>query len=194
MSLDPRFVLELLIPAMWIGWILYWWIAACGVKAVQRRESALSRATHIVPLALAAWLLAARRVPIALLNQPLAPRSLALYAAGVVVTALGLAFSVWARVHIAGNWSATVTIKKDHALVRDGPYRYVRHPIYTGILLAFVGSAMARDEWRGVLAVLIAFVALWRKLRLEERWLTEVFGDAYRRYREQVRALIPFVL
>lgn len=194
MSLDPRFMLELLIPAMWIGWILYWWIAARGVKAVQRRESALSRAAHIVPLALAAWLLGARHVPIALLNQPTAPHSLALYAAGVVVTALGLAFSVWARVHIAGNWSATVTIKKDHALVRDGPYRYVRHPIYTGILLAFVGSAMARNEWRGVLAVLIAFAALWRKLRLEERWLAEAFGDEYRRYRAQVRALIPFVL
>ena len=112
----------------------------------------------------------------------------------MVVTALGLGLSVWARVHIGGNWSAIVTIKRDHALVRDGPYRYVRHPIYTGILLAFVGSALARDEWRGVLATAIAFAALWRKLRLEELWLTEVFGDEYRRYRNEVRALIPFVL
>jgi protein-S-isoprenylcysteine O-methyltransferase Ste14 len=69
----------------------------------------------------------------------------------------------------------------------------VRHPIYTGLLLALIGSAMARDEWRGVLAVALAFLALWRKLRLEERWLTEIFGDEYRRYRREVRALIPFV-
>ena len=75
MPLDPRSLLELLIPAMWIGWILYWWIAARGVKAVRRRESALSRAAHVVPLALAAWLLAAGRVPLAFLNLPLAPRS-----------------------------------------------------------------------------------------------------------------------
>jgi protein-S-isoprenylcysteine O-methyltransferase Ste14 len=146
MSLDPRSLLELLIPALWIGWLLYWWIAARGAKAVQRRESALSRTLHTVPLALAAWLLAASRVPIALLNLPVAPRSLALYAAGVIVTAVGLAFSVWARVHIAGNWSATVTIKKDHALVRDGPDRYVRHPIYRSIPESFSLSSARR--WR----------------------------------------------
>jgi protein-S-isoprenylcysteine O-methyltransferase Ste14 len=69
----------------------------------------------------------------------------------------------------------------------------VRHPIYTGLLLAFIGSALARGEWRGVLAVLIVFVALWRKLRLEERWMSETFGDEYRRYRAHTAALIPFL-
>src|SRR5205814_7438334 len=98
------------------------------------------------------------------------------------------------RLHLAGNWSATVTIKENHTLVRDGPYRYVRHPIYTGILLAIVGSALARDEWRSLLGAAIAFFSFWHKLRIEELWLTEVFGDDYRRYREEVRALIPFVV
>ena len=190
----PRSLLSFAIPALWVAWILYWWVASRGANPTQRRESALSRAAHIVPLTIAAWLLAAGRVPFAVLNEPIFPRTLGLYAVGVAITALGLAFSVWARVHIGDNWSATVTIKKDHRLVRDGPYRYVRHPIYTGILLGFVGSAIARDEWRAVLAIVIAFAALWRKLRLEEQWLTETFGDEYRRYREQVRALIPFVL
>ena len=194
MSLDLQSALTLLIPALWIAWMLYWWVAGRNVKAIQRKESALSRAAHILPLAFAAWLLAARHVPIAPLTQPIVRPSLGLFVAGAVLTAVGLAFTVWARVHLAGNWSATVTIKLEHALVRDGPYRYVRHPIYTGILLAFVGSAMARDEWRGVVAVAIASAALWRKLRLEERWLTEVFGDQYRRYRAEVRALIPFVI
>jgi len=101
---------------------------------------------------------------------------------------------VLARVHLAGNWSATVTIKENHTLVRDGPYRYVRHPIYVGILLAIVCTAMSGNEWRVVLAVAIAVAAVWRKLRLEERWLTETFGEEYRRYRKEVRALIPFVI
>jgi len=194
MSLDLRSLLSLLIPALWIAWMFYWWAAARNVKAIQRKESALSRAAHIVPFTIAAWLLAAGGTPIALLNQPVVPRSVGLAVAGAVVTAIGLAVTVWARVHLAGNWSATVTIKENHTLVRDGPYRYVRHPIYAGILLAIVGTAMAGNEWRVVLAVAIAVAAVWRKLRLEERWLTETFGEEYRRYRKEVRALIPFVI
>jgi protein-S-isoprenylcysteine O-methyltransferase Ste14 len=101
-------------------------------------------------------------------------------------------FSVWARVHLGGNWSGIVTIKHDHELIASGPYAIVRHPIYTGLLVAFIGSAMARGEWRGVLAVLIAWVALWRKLRLEERWMGERFGQQYEAYCRRVPALLPF--
>ena len=191
MSANPW---SLLIPLLWIAWMLYWWIAARGAKAVRRRETPMSRASYIAPLVIAVWLIAAGRVPIELLNRQIVPRNPGLFAAGALLTAAGLAFTVWARRHLAGNWSATVTIKENHTLVRDGPYRYVRHPIYTGILLAFVGSALARDEWRAVLGLAIAFFSFWRKLRLEERWLTEVFGEDYRRYCEEVRALIPFVL
>ena len=86
-----------------------------------------------------------------------------------------------------------MTVKQQHELIRGGPYAYVRHPIYSGLLLAFIGTAIVRGEWRAVLAVLIAFAALWRKLRLEERWMIETFGDQYRRYRERTAALIPFI-
>ncbi|EQD61549.1 Isoprenylcysteine carboxyl methyltransferase, partial [mine drainage metagenome] len=73
----------------------------------------------------------------------------------------------------------------------SGPYRHVRHPIYTGILLAFVGSALALAEWRGVLAVLLAAVALIIKLRREERWMLERFGSDYAEYRKASWALLP---
>lgn len=191
---DLLFLLRWTIPALWTAWLLYWWIAAYGAKANRRKESVPSRLTHVIPLLIAVWLLASSRVPIAMLNTPIASRSIALFACGAILTAAGIAFSVWARVHLAGNWSGSVTLKQDHTLVRDGPYRYVRHPIYTGLLMALIGSAIARDEWRGVIAVALAFAALWRKLGLEERWLTEIFGEDYRRYRREVRALIPFVL
>jgi protein-S-isoprenylcysteine O-methyltransferase Ste14 len=108
--------------------------------------------------------------------------------------ALGLGFAVWARVHLGRNWSNTVTLKRDHDLVRGGPYRLARHPIYTGALVAVLGTAIARGEWRGLLASAIVFAALWRKLGIEEKLLEEVFGDKYRSYRREVRALIPFVL
>jgi protein-S-isoprenylcysteine O-methyltransferase Ste14 len=101
-------------------------------------------------------------------------------------------FTVWARVYLGGNWSGIVTIKHDHELIASGPYAIVRHPIYTGLLVAFIGSAVARGEWRGVLAVLIAWMALWRKLRLEERWMAERFGQQYEAYCRRVPALVPF--
>ncbi len=113
---------------------------------------------------------------------------------GTALVLLGLAFTVWARVHLGRNWSGIVTVKQGHELIRSGPYRWVRHPIYTGLLLAFMGSAIALGQWRGVLAMLIVFAALWRKLRLEERWMIETFGAAYTAYRNEVAALIPFVL
>jgi protein-S-isoprenylcysteine O-methyltransferase Ste14 len=101
-------------------------------------------------------------------------------------------FTVRARLHRGGNWSGIVTIKHDHELIANGPYAIVRHPIYTGLLIAFIGSAMALGEWRGVLAVLVAWWALWRKLRLEERWMAECFGQQYEAYCQRVPALVPF--
>ena len=86
-----------------------------------------------------------------------------------------------------------MTIKVDHELVTSGPYRMVRHPIYTGLLLAFLGTAIARGEWRGLLAVALALWAFWRKSRVEERLMREQFGGAYEEYSQRVAALIPFV-
>jgi protein-S-isoprenylcysteine O-methyltransferase Ste14 len=111
-----------------------------------------------------------------------------------VLTLAGLLVAVWARVHIGRNWSGTITVKEDHDLITSGPYSLVRHPIYTGLLLALSAFALARGEWRGVIAVALAFWAFWRKLRIEERWMREQFGVAYEEYSRRVSALIPFVL
>ena len=183
-----------LVGALWIAWAVYWFVAARLVKQNRREESALSRAAHIVPLGIAAWLLWAPALPGHFLEGRFLPAAPATYWTGVVIVALGLLFAIWARNVLGRNWSGIVTLKQDHELIRTGPYRYVRHPIYTGLLIAFAGSAIARGEWRGLLALAIAFVALWRKLKLEEQWMIDTFGDAYRRYRDEVRALIPFVL
>jgi protein-S-isoprenylcysteine O-methyltransferase Ste14 len=181
------------IVALWLAWLLYWLWSARGLKRVRRRESEASRAAHVVPLAIVVMLLAAPS-----LAGWLGTRWRAAGAAsgwtGVGLVAAGLAFSVWARVVLGGNWSATVTLKDGHEIVRAGPYRLVRHPIYSGLLLAIAGSAVALGEWRGLVAFALAAGALWRKLRLEERWLTDEFGARYADYRRQTRALIPFIL
>ncbi|HXD05952.1 MAG TPA: isoprenylcysteine carboxylmethyltransferase family protein [Burkholderiaceae bacterium] len=182
-------------PAMWIAWALYWWASSLGVKAVVRRESIASRALHIVPLMLAVTLMMLPDERFAALRLGFltgGARASWAFWLGAALTLAGLLFTVWARVHLAGNWSGTVTLKAGHELVTTGPYRLVRHPIYTGLLLAFLASALALGEWRGVLAFAIVAAALWRKLRLEERWMREAFGETYERYCERVPALVPF--
>ena len=184
---------EQLIPAFWLAWMAYWWAASANAKAVVRREGPVSRLAHLVPLVVAALLLAMPRLPGWLGERWLAPGP-RLFVLATLMVASGLLFSVWARVLLGGNWSASVTLKHDHQIVRAGPYRRVRHPIYTGLLLAILGSALARGEWRGAVAFLIAAAALWRKLSLEERWLEESFGSAYADYRASTWALVPFLV
>jgi protein-S-isoprenylcysteine O-methyltransferase Ste14 len=87
-----------------------------------------------------------------------------------------------------------VQLKQGHELILRGPYQRVRHPIYTGLLLAFLGSALALGELRGLLAFGILAASLWFKLRLEERWMREQFGSAYVDYMRRVKALVPGVL
>ena len=180
---------------MWGVWALYWLIASINVKISVRKESVASRMSHLVPIAIAVALLFGwprlQRPDIA---AQLAPAAAWLFRAGAVLTASGLLFAVWARVHLGRNWSATVTIKEQHELIADGPYRFVRHPIYTGLLVAVIGTAVARADWRGILAAAIVFWALWRKLTIEERWLGQEFGAAYADYRSRVAALVPFIL
>ena len=169
--------LSFVIIGLWVAWMVYWWVSASKVKATARSESLASRAAHIVPLLLAGILVMFPTRPLGFLFDRMLPESLATFWIGAVILAAGLAFTVWARVYLGSNWSGIVTIKQDHELIRGGPYAMVRHPIYTGVLIAFIGTAIACGEWRGLLAVAIVFAALWRKLKLEERWLGEAFGE-----------------
>ncbi len=181
-------------PAMWLVWVVYWCVAARDVKITLRRESLSSRLLHIVPLAIAVLLLSEPRGRIGFLGERFLPLAAWPFWLGLFLTAGGLLFTVWARLHLGRNWSGTVTIKEEHELVTSGPYALVRHPIYTGLLIAFLGSALALGDWGGVLAFALAAAALWRKLRVEEGWMRQQFGDAYQAYSQRVAALVPFVL
>jgi protein-S-isoprenylcysteine O-methyltransferase Ste14 len=107
--------------------------------------------------------------------------------------AAGFAFSWWARLHLGRLWSGSITRKADHRVVDTGPYAIVRHPIYTGILLAVYATAVAKGTIPGVGGALIITIGIWMKARLEERWLREELGpDAYDSYRRRVAMLVPF--
>ena len=113
---------------------------------------------------------------------------------GAAVTIAGLLFAVWARGYLGRNWSRSVTIKQDHELITTGPYAVVRHPIYTGILIGFLGMAIAISQVRGFIAFVLVFLALWLKLRMEEQWMRSQFGETYATYARRTAALVPYVL
>ncbi len=179
------------IAGLWLAWLAYWIIAARNVKPLRRQESIGSRLTHLVPLGIGAVLMASARFPDSRLDGRFLPSSRAIYWAGALMVAGGLAFMVWARRHLGRNWSSRVALKHDHELIRTGPYALVRHPIYSGLLLAILGTAIAFGQWLDALAFVFIAAAVWRKSQLEERYLGEIFADDYARYRAQVPALIP---
>ena len=177
---------------LWCGWGLYWMIAAVRNKATQRREPLASRLAHVLPLAVGAALFVWPRTRWGALAWRLWPPSPAGYWIGVALVIAGLAFAIWARVHLGGNWSGTVTVKHGHELIRSGPYGYVRHPIYTGLITALVGTVIASGTVHAVIGLAIIVASFVRKSRTEEAFMRETFPGQYQRYTAEVPALIPF--
>jgi protein-S-isoprenylcysteine O-methyltransferase Ste14 len=183
-----------LFPVIWLAYMAYWSAMSRDVKANERTESGPSRFVRLVMLIVAVALLVLPSVPIALLNERFLPPAEWCFWCGAVITVVGLLFSVWGRRFLGSNWSQEVTLKENHELITSGPYALVRHPIYTGLLLGILGCAVARGEWRGLLALLLVFAPLWHKLRLEEEWMRARFGLSYEAYSRRVSALIPYIL
>ncbi|RUL73625.1 methyltransferase family protein [Dyella choica] len=180
----------------WLLWLGYWGISALRVKPAVRVESSGSRWSRHMLLLILAVLLLGRHPWLdgTFFNRRFVPDQTWVAWLGFGFTLIGLGLACWARVVLGRNWSGIVQLKQDHELIVRGPYAFVRHPIYTGLLLAYFGTGLAIGEWRVLIGTAILATAFWRKLRLEERWLCELFGDQYRGYMRQVKALVPWVL
>lgn len=136
----------------WLAWFVYWRIATRDALDHEWRESTLSTPLYRVPLVAAAILLFTSKVWLGYLQILLLPFG-ELYAwTGALITLLGLGFALWARIHLRGNWSASIELKRSHQLVRTGPYRITRHPIYAGLLAAVLSTSITRGDIRGLLA------------------------------------------
>ena len=182
---------ESFFPAGWIVFLVYWQIRRANNKTTQRIEPIAWRILRICIFAIAIILLSTSRIPLAWLCLQLWPTGLWPFWLGAAVTVAGLGFAVWARAHLGRNWSSSVTIKQDHELITSGPYALVRHPIYTGILTGFLGTAIALSQVRGFLGLALIFIALRLKLQMEERWMRSQFGDTYAAYAQRTAALVP---
>jgi protein-S-isoprenylcysteine O-methyltransferase Ste14 len=185
---------EFFFPVVWIAFLLYWQIKAADTKATQRLEPATSRILRVLIFLIAIALLSVPHIPLPWLYVQLWPQGYWPFWLGAAVTVAGLLFAVWARVHLGRNWSRSVTIKQGHELITTGPYAVVRHPIYTGILTGFLGTAIAISQVRGFIVVVLIFLVFWLKFRREEKWMRSQFGETYAIYARQTSALVPYLL
>lgn len=184
-----------IIMAQWLAVGVVWLLTAFRLKPIVRMSDSASRMWELLILTCAAEMLFSESPHIAALDARYLPALPGLLALGVALTAAGAVFTIVARLYLGQNWSATATIKQDHELIRTGPYGLVRHPIYTGGLIAAIGTATAFGELRDLLALPFVVVGFWLKARSEERLLMSNFGDRYAAYRREVRgAILPHVL
>ena len=183
-----------LVNAVWIVVGIYWGVDALREKPAVKRQSFASRAFHIA-MAFAAWLLIWDKAPaIGFLGRRFVSSAAWIQWLGLLITISGCTFAVWARVCLGSNWSGTVTIKQNHELIRRGPYAVVRHPIYSGLLLALTGTVIVAGEIRALCGLGLAFVIFFLKSGLEERFMREQFPAEYASYAQRVRRLIPLIL
>jgi protein-S-isoprenylcysteine O-methyltransferase Ste14 len=176
---------------LWLLFIGYWSAAAGKTSAIKRSESVRSRQVHQL-LMYGALVIAFIRVPG--LTFQWSPKNAWIIAAGFAIQLSSAVLAISARKYLGRNWSAEIASKVDHQLVRSGPYRLIRHPIYTGMLGMFVGTAIISGELHGLVAAAMISVAYLRKIRLEEQNLQNVFGAKYDEYRERSWALIPWLI
>jgi protein-S-isoprenylcysteine O-methyltransferase Ste14 len=181
--------------APWIVFLAWWIMRAPSAAETAERESFASYISHRA-LLFSGWLLFALDTthPFGVLSRQLWGPSQALAVAGVIIEVIGIGFAIWARETLGRNWSASITFKQDHQLITDGPYRYARHPIYTGVLFAVVGLAQVRRDLASFVALALVTAGFARKMVIEERLMQQHFGAAYEAYRRRVKALIPFIL
>jgi len=177
--------------ALWILFIGYWGAAASNAAPTKTSESVSSRQLHQL-LMYGALALAFFRLPG--LGHRWLPMAFYIIPLGLAIHISSILLAVWARRYLGRNWSGEITAKVDHRLIRTGPYRIVRHPIYSAMLGMFLGTAIVSGELHGLLAVVIIAAAYWRKIRLEEQHLRSVFGAEYDDYRRKSWALIPGLL
>jgi protein-S-isoprenylcysteine O-methyltransferase Ste14 len=183
----------LIILGCWITFLVYWIISAFGQKATAEPQRLSSALAHRIPVGLG-WFLMLYPKPPQPLNQMLIPRTDLVLAMGTAACVFGLFVTIWARRTLAGNWSTDVTFKQGHELIKNGPYHFVRHPIYTGLLLMAVGTAAAAGPLRCWLGAVVVGVGFWIKLKQEERLMLRHFPEQYPVYQKQVKALVPFLL
>ena len=178
----------LLSGILWFLLVGYWSIPVKNAPAAKSAESVKSRQLHERLLLLAILLLF---IPVPGLTRRIVQPTLALVVTGLTIQAASMALYYWARQHLGRFWSGAITIKSEHRLIRTGPYRLLRHPMYTAVLGMFVGTVIVSWQIHALVGLALGIAVYLRKIRIEERTIREAFGSDYESYRRKTWRLIP---
>jgi protein-S-isoprenylcysteine O-methyltransferase Ste14 len=178
---------------LWAVLTAVWVVGMFMTRQTVRQQTRSSRIWQMGIVLLGMWLLFGWGTGIAWMDRAAFPVTTVVAMAGLATTLAGVAFAIWARVMLGANWSGVITVKEGHTLVRLGPYRIVRHPIYTGLLMAVTGTALTHGSVRSILALPIVAFGFWLKTLTEECFMVQEFGEEYLCYKHEVRALVPFL-
>lgn len=189
-SLNSARALQI-VSCFWIVLGVYWAVSALRQKPTKKEEHFIERLWHLVPVMVAFFLLSRSDASYGWLGLRFVPASGTLSLLGLVLAGAGVAFAIWARWHLGANWSAVVSIREEHDLIRTGPYRAVRHPIYTGLLLAIMGTVLIVGEFRGLLAFAMVLAPFYLKARKEDAWLAREFGETFAGHAKQTGMFLP---
>jgi protein-S-isoprenylcysteine O-methyltransferase Ste14 len=180
-----------LIQGPWVVFVAYWIIAARKTNRTERKEPFIWRYGVMCIEIVGFVILFDDHADIGVLGNKIFPRSIALMIFSVALTWAGIGLAIWARIHLGQYWSGRITIKEDHKLIRTGPYARLRHPIYSGLDLALIGSVLAINHWRCVVGVCVIILGFWIKARREEAMLAGQFGAAFDEHRRYTGFLLP---
>ena len=193
-------MVQYVIICCWVIFGLYWFISSSSVKSIQETRGWLAGNWHGIWLLIGGLFLsnlpflAKVGVSISSLTILLIPSSIVINVVIIVFAVTGLIVAMIARRTLAGNWSRAVAFKEDHELITTGLYHYVRHPIYTGVLLMILATALSVGTLSAGIGFVIIVLGLWFKLRAEEELLTVHFPKEYLAYKDRTKALIPYVV
>jgi protein-S-isoprenylcysteine O-methyltransferase Ste14 len=177
--------------SLWLAFFAIWALWAVGAKRTQTRETFRSRIPYLIFTVGAFYVMFSQNVTLRWMEMRILPRYPEIANMGIGITAAGLLLAVWARAYLGGNWSGAVTVKVGHQLIRTGPYRWVRHPIYSGMILALIGTAINLGQLRGFIAGVLLWIGFTMKCRIEERYMMATFGAKYEEYRQTTGRIVP---
>jgi protein-S-isoprenylcysteine O-methyltransferase Ste14 len=175
----------------WLAFGAYWIVGAMKTRATIRREPFLARYGVMFVEIVGFTLLFDGDADVGLLGHRFFHRTETTAIAGLALTWIGIAIAIWARYHLGQFWSGRITLKEGHQLIRSGPYARLRHPIYTGLDLAAIGSALVIGHWRCVAGVCVIMTGFVIKAKREEKLLAGQFGDAFEEHQRQTGFLLP---